>query len=348
MPSSMFSSLESSPESWQRRGVAYLTGLLIQAGLVGAAIIVGLMFPNEMAVNARRYVTVFLPALTPPPQVAKAIHKPLPVVLPKVQAPKLPDLPARLTVDLRLPKAPPPTPQLTLNVPPPPPPALAESKPAPKAPEVHTGAFGGAPEPVTTHRPVDQVQTGGFGSPQGFRGQAHGESAGNVAKLGSFGLPDGPGVGNGTGGKHGIQGVVVSVGFGSGIASMGSTRERGERVSLGGFGKVEPASVTQQKIQPAPQPTDFQPVEIISKPSPVYTEEARRLRVQGEVALSVVFEANGAIRILQVVKSLGHGLDEAAAQAAAQIRFKPAQNSLKPVDFPATLRIEFRLADQNT
>ena len=70
--------------------------------------------------------------------------------------------------------------------------------------------------------------------------------------------------------------------------------------------------------------------------------------IQGEVTLSVVFQASGTIRILEVVKSLGHGLDQAAEQAAAQIRFKPARDNGKPVDFPATLRIEFRLADQTT
>jgi TonB family protein len=88
-------------------------------------------------------------------------------------------------------------------------------------------------------------------------------------------------------------------------------------------------------------------VEILSKPTPVYTEEARQLKVQGEVALSVVFQANGSIRVTGVVRSLGHGLDQAAEQAALQIRFKPAKRSGQPADFPATLRIEFRLADQS-
>jgi hypothetical protein len=49
-----------------------------------------------------------------------------------------------------------------------------------------------------------------------------------------------------------------------------------------------------------------------------------------------------------VVKSLGHGLDQAAEQAATQIRFKPALRDGKPEDYPATLRIQFRLADQSS
>jgi hypothetical protein len=35
----------------------------------------------------------------------------------------------------------------------------------------------------------------------------------------------------------------------------------------------------------------------------------------------------------------------AAEQAAAQIRFKPAQRDAKLADLPATLRIQFRLAE---
>lgn len=235
----------------------------------------------------------------------------------------------------------------------PPVPEMQPTPPPKPRVEVHTGLFGGgSPEPVTTRRPVDQVQTGGFGSPQGLPGHAEGNSAGNLPKLGSFGLPEGPGVGNGTGGSHGVQGVVASAGFGSGIAGDGYARGSGVaqpkvKVAVGGFEKA-PAAAPPKANTSAPVPVNFQPVEILSKPSPVYTEEARKSGVQGEVALSVVFQASGTIRVLGVVKSLGHGLDQAAQQAALQIRFKPALRDGKPADFAATLRIEFRLADQST
>ncbi len=116
-------------------------------------------------------------------------------------------------------------------------------------------------------------------------------------------------------------------------------------VKTGVFG-VAP-ELTQVPVKPlraAPPAPEIQPVEILFKPSPQYTEEARRLRVEGEVVLSVVFQANGTLRVVDVVKSLGHGLDQMAEQAASQIRFKPAEQAGKPTDFPATLRIEFRLA----
>jgi TonB family protein len=156
----------------------------------------------------------------------------------------------------------------------------------------------------------------------------------------------------GDGRGEGKKGVVASAGFGSGAASLGDSRGGGgneeSKVAVGDFEKARQVATSPTGHPPVLPSTDFQPLEILSKPSPIYTDEARRMGIQGEVALSVVFQATGAIRVIGVVKSLGHGLDQAAEQAATQIRFKPAQRDGKPADFPATLRIEFRLADQST
>ena len=69
------------------------------------------------------------------------------------------------------------------------------------------------------------------------------------------------------------------------------------------------------------------------------------MRIQGEVLLSVVFQASGQLRVLRVEVRLGHGLDEAAVRAAEQIRFKPARRDGVPVDFPATVHMLFELAE---
>jgi TonB family protein len=211
------------------------------------------------------------------------------------------------------------------------------------------------------------VQTGGFGNPEGLPSQAQKENPGNTPILGAFGLPTGPGNGNGTAGDRGVQGVILSVGFGSGVASVTNGRDDGTGrvvsagfgsgapgvashglsglVAMGGFEKARPAAAPLKVAQVA-APVESQPIEILSKPSPAYTEEARRLGIQGDVALSVVFLANGTIRINGVVQSLGHGLDQEAEQVATRIRFKPALCAGQPADFPATVRIEFRLAGQ--
>jgi TonB family protein len=146
--------------------------------------------------------------------------------------------------------------------------------------------------------------------------------------------------------------LVASAGFGNGAAGMGDGHGGGgneeTKVSVGDFEKARQVATSPTEHPHVPPPTEFQPIEILSKPSPIYTDEARRLGIQGEVTLSVVFQATGAIRVICVVKSLGHGLDQAAEEAATQIRFKPALRDGKPSDFPATLRIEFRLAYQAT
>jgi TonB family protein len=85
-------------------------------------------------------------------------------------------------------------------------------------------------------------------------------------------------------------------------------------------------------------------VDILEKPKPEYTSEGRSMRLEGDVVLDMVFLANGTVQVNRVVSGLGHGLDEAATRAAQQIKFKPAKRDGQPVDFPARVRIEFRLA----
>jgi len=354
MSSEMFSTLDPSAESRGRRGVAFTCGLFAQALLVGAAVLLGMVFPEELPIAAKQYVVTWLPALRPP---AEPISKPAPkvvrVVVPKLRLPATPELTIPVATKLEVPKIRPNIASINVPLPPVPTPPVAQTNPPPKVQiAVNMGVFGGAAEPVTTKRPANEVQTGGFGSPQGLPGRAQGDNPGNVPKLGAFGLPDGPGVGNGTGGRRGIQGVIASAGFGSGVAGQGyvsgSDRTREVRVTTGGFERVSLVTPSPVKNVRVLEPADFRSVEILSKPSPVYTEEARQLRIQGDVALSVVFQANGAIKVTGVVKSLGHGLDQAAEQAALQIRFKPAYRAGQPTDFPATVRVEFRLADQSS
>lgn len=353
----MFSSLKSSTEDLNRRSVAFICGLLAEVLLIGVPAFLNILFPSELSDISQHYALLTFPSLTRPEKPAWKPRRPvarLPV--PKPEQPKTPALLAPPVPRLEAPKIQAKIPSVTVPTPPSAAtPTSSVTLPSPRPKEqivVRTGVFGGAPVPATLKRPVEAVQTGGFGNPQGLRGKAQGGSLGNVPKLGSFDLPEGPGFGNGTGGARGLRGTVASAGFGSGVAGSGVSRggggTGGTRVTTGGFEKVDPVAPSSAAQPRVPPPTEFQAVEILFKPSPVYTDEARRLGIQGEVALSVVFQANGTIRVVGVVKSLGHGLDQAAEQAATQIRFKPAQLSGQPTDFPATLRIEFRLAGQVT
>ncbi|MGC1451914.1 MAG: energy transducer TonB [Candidatus Sulfotelmatobacter sp.] len=210
---------------------------------------------------------------------------------------------------------------------------------------VHTGDFGGSSQKPTVNAAVEKVQTGGFGDPNGLTGTGKQGAKLYAAQAGGFDMPVGPGQGNGSGGAKGIKGSVASADFGNGIATGGNGdgRSNGKGVATGGFGSEQ---VVHQgpKIAQADTGPATTPVEITFKPNPVYTDEARSLKLEGEVLLEVSFSANGSLHVKRVVRGLGHGLDEAAVAAANKIRFKPALRNGQPVDSTAIVHVTFQMA----
>ena len=140
--------------------------------------------------------------------------------------------------------------------------------------------------------------------------------------------------------------MVASAGFGNGVATGDGSGISGSRgaVRQGGFGDADVVATAQPKAKSVEPVVKTLPAEITFKPRPVYTEEGRQLKIEGEVLLDVVFSANGQIRIVKVVHGLGHGLDESAVHAAEKIQFKPALRDGHPADFEAVLHITFQLA----
>lgn len=209
---------------------------------------------------------------------------------------------------------------------------------------VHTGEFNGSSKPATVNAPVEKVQTGGFGDPNGLKGEGKPNAKLYAATAGGFDMPTGAGQGNGSGGAKGIKGTVASADFGNGIATGGNGdgRSNGKGVATGGFGQeqvVHGGPKIQQDAGPATTP-----VEITFKPQPVYTDEARSLKLEGEVLLEVTFLANGTLHVNRVVRGLGHGLDEAAIAAANKMRFKPALRGGQAVDSTAIVHVVFQIA----
>ncbi len=218
-------------------------------------------------------------------------------------------------------------------------------QPEPKVqPPVKTGGFGGGStaSPTLPPTPAHKVQTGGFGDSNGVElaGPATGNGKLTIASLGSFDLPSGPGYGNGTGGASGVRGVAPSAGFGDRTASAPRPVPQSGRIQATNFTPVVEAPKPSKKAE---GPVDV-PVSILDKPTPVYTREARELRLEGEVLLEVTFTAGGQVRVVRVLRGLGHGLDEAAVSAAQKIRFTPAQREKRTVDTNATLHIVFQLS----
>ncbi len=206
-----------------------------------------------------------------------------------------------------------------------------------------TNTFGSSATP-TVNAPAQKVQTGGFGDPNGLPGEGKQGAKLTAAKLGSFDLPEGAGTGNGTGGAKGIKGTIASAGFGNGVAQpgQGDGRRSGQGVQASGFGAQQLAANTHHNLEQVSAATF--PVEIVFKPRPSYTEEARKMNLEGEVLLEVMFGANGSLQVNRIVRGLGHGLDEAAVTAANKIKFKPAQRNGASVDSTSIVHVMFQLA----
>jgi protein TonB len=134
---------------------------------------------------------------------------------------------------------------------------------------------------------------------------------------------------------------VASTGFGNGVA-VGGTGGRVGTVQQTGFEDQQVAAGP--KVKQTAVSSNTKPVDILSVPHPVYTDEGRAKKIEGVVLLQVVFTASGEVKVEKVVQGLGYGLDEAAESAARQIRFRPAEQGGQPVDFTAVARIVFQLA----
>lgn len=79
-------------------------------------------------------------------------------------------------------------------------------------------------------------------------------------------------------------------------------------------------------------------------PDPLYSDEARKIKVQGSVILSVLVGADGRARDIRVVSGLGMGLDENAIQAVRSWKFAPAKDAAQhPVASWIKVETVFRL-----
>ena len=188
------------------------------------------------------------------------------------------------------------------------------------------------------------MQTGGFGDPNGLKGTGKSNAKLYAAQAGGFDMPAGPGQGNGSGGAKGIKGTVASADFGNGVATGGKGDGRSDGPGLQPADSVPSRwSMADRRSRRTNGPATT-PVEITFKPQPVYTDEARGLKLEGEVLLEVMFSANGTLHVNRVVRGLGHGLDEAAIAAANKMRFKPAMRMGQPVDSTAVVHVTFQMA----
>jgi len=325
-----------------KRAIAASYGVVLFLLLI--VINIGLLVPEKLELKQYRMTELIpVPALRPEPAPIKKVQiktKLLPAVkLPVFETPKL-VVPREVRHEAPKPVE---APKVVVNQFAAPQLKMAAGGARPQL--VHTGDFGGSSQKPTVNAAVQQVQTGGFGDPNGLKGEGKQGAKLVAAAAGGFDMPVGPGQGNGSGGAKGIKGTVASADFGNGVATggHGDGRSNGQGVATGGFGSQQVAKGTGPKVQ-MDSGAATTPVEITYKPNPLYTDEARALKLEGEVLLEVSFSANGTLHVNRVVRGLGHGLDEAAIAAANKMRFKPALRSGQPVDSTAVVHVVFQMA----
>jgi len=353
----LFASIQA-PDA-RTRWESFVLSILLQTAALAALVVFSILSPRTAPPALVSHVKLIAPQLAPPPA-AKAPDAPPVRPQPRVvrraldpvkvanEAPTIAPPPVRRLhkperVERATPVAELPQPQMeapkfesTVLA------SLPAPKSKPKIVAVNTFA-GSSAAPTLKKAPVNTVQTGGFGDPNGVAAGKPARRQANIAAAGSFDLPQGAGHGNGTGGASGTRGTVASAGFGNGTAQSGGRSTTAKQVALqaASFSNAAEAAAPQPKKKAAPATV---PVSIQSKPKPVYTPEARALKIEGEVLLKVIFTTDGKVQVLDVVRGLGHGLDESAQKAAQGIRFTPATQDGKPVDSKATLHVVFKLS----
>ncbi len=263
-------------------------------------------------------------ALKMPP---RPIHSLQPTPPPHPVAFKSPVAPATRTSAIELPAAPVVEPTRVVE----PAPELPRIR-TQFAPPVKTGDFASVAPANPTRTLQPPVQTSVFDA------QENAQAITRPSPLSASGFDSA-----GAAEEHRRPAAVSQSGF-STAAPATSTQSAPRIMTNSGFGDASNQTPVQSSLPQARAAPSTTPAEILSKPRPAYTEEARSLSIEGEVLVEVILEASGRVRIVRMVKGLGHGLDENAQASAREIRFRPALKQGVPADSTAVVHILFQLA----
>jgi len=153
---------------------------------------------------------------------------------------------------------------------------------------------------------------------------------------------NGPGEGGGVGTNNGTGiGEGDGPGFGPGRkGNIGGDDKNPGCCGVGGSRGNDP-NPDPNRVYPSSEVNER--AQVISKPEPQYTEEARRSSITGTVILRVVFSRSGEVTNIRALQPLGAGLTDKAIAAARQIRFVPAKKNGQPVSMYMQLEYNFNL-----
>lgn len=80
---------------------------------------------------------------------------------------------------------------------------------------------------------------------------------------------------------------------------------------------------------------------ILEKPLPVYPAKYAAEKVKGKVSVSVLFFADGKVKVLGVNSTMPNEFDKVASEAAAKIRFQPAVHKKSKADVSQKMNVEY-------
>jgi protein TonB len=287
----------------------------------------------------------------PEPIKPKVIPKPLPKVPvikvepPKIKIPevKLPDIPKPPEIKMTQP----------MPVVLPAPPKLVQPPPAPRVVNLAQAQ----PASVVNNSPhPSAVSLGQQNNPIAPSDRP----ATSAVNLGNRGMAGMPASNNGMG----AQSRVVNLGSGSAASQNMNGRDNAANavkgVKLGVTGGTGPMNapghvagpVNLGQNAPPPMPHPSAPVasvghapKVLFKPRPEYTEEARKLHIEGVVSVRLRVSSTGAVQVLGVTSDLGYGLGAAAIRAVEGTRFLPAADaSGRSIDWEGVVNVAFQLA----
>lgn len=88
------------------------------------------------------------------------------------------------------------------------------------------------------------------------------------------------------------------------------------------------------------------PPELLKQVDPVYPDEARKARIEGDVVLEAIVDIDGKpvqMRVLQI-PAKGYGFEESAIEAVKQWKFRPGMRNGKPVPVIFSVIVHFTIS----
>ncbi len=86
----------------------------------------------------------------------------------------------------------------------------------------------------------------------------------------------------------------------------------------------------------------IKPPQFFRRLKPTYTANADLMGIAATVELKVIFQANGQVGAVDVIRWAGFGLEASALATVKQLRFEPAKLQNKPVNVSAVVQYNFR------